>query len=163
VIAGKIHLIQIEAVEVVVMSESANIEAYRRALDAGQRHAPDGSEYWLARDLMVILSYARWENFIDVVRKGMLACENSGVLAEHHFRRTAKVMTYGKGSQRKIEDWFLSRYACYLIAMNGDPRVDQVAYAQQYFAVQTRLQEKSEEYDSASPPSSGDGYGKGVE
>lgn len=128
-----------------MMAESTNIETYKRALDEAQRHAPDGSEYWLARDLQAILNYARWENFIDVVRKSMLACDSGGVPSEHHFRQTAKVMTYGKGSQRKIEDWFLSRFACYLVAMNGDPHLPQVAYAQKYFAWETRLREQETE------------------
>ncbi len=129
------------------MSGTANIEAYKRALDAAQRHAPDGSEYWLARELQAILNYKQWDNFFEVVRKAMMACERSGQSADHHFRQTTKMVALGSGSKRKIPEWFLSRYACYLIAMNGDPRVEQVAYAQQYFAVQTRLQEQSEEYD----------------
>jgi DNA-damage-inducible protein D len=67
------------------MPESTNIEAYKHALDAAQRRAPDGSEYWLARDLMRILNYVRWENFIDVVRKAMLACDKGDVSSDHHF------------------------------------------------------------------------------
>jgi DNA-damage-inducible protein D len=129
------------------MSETVNIEAYKRALDAAQRHAPDGSEYWLARELQPILNYKQWENFLEVVRKAMMASEGSGQPAQYHFRQTTKMVRLGSGSKRKIEDWFLSRYACYLIAMNGDPRVAEVAYAQQYFAVQTRLQEQAQQYD----------------
>lgn len=121
--------------------ERINIETYKRALDTARRVAPNGSEYWMARDIQTVLGYARWENFTDVISKAMLACDSASVNSDHQFRRTAKTITTGNGAQRKIDDWFLSRYACYLIAMNGDPHLPQVAFAQQYFAVETRLRE----------------------
>ncbi len=121
--------------------EQVNIENYKNALDVARRVAPNGSEYWMARDIQAVLGYVRWENFIDIIQKARLSCESASVPSEYQFRQTTKVILQGKGVQRKIEDWFLSRFACYLIAMNGDPRVPQVAFAQQYFAVQTRLRE----------------------
>src|SRR5229473_5836156 len=86
------------------MSGTANIEAYKRALDAAQRHAPDGSEYWLARELQAILNYKQWDNFFEVVRKAMMACERSGQSADHHFRQTTKMVALGSGSKRKIPE-----------------------------------------------------------
>jgi DNA-damage-inducible protein D len=124
-----------------------NYGDFTKSLDNARKLAPNGQEYWMGRDVQIVLNYARWENFEEVLRKGMLACEGSGQPAEHHFRQTTKMVELGSGSKRKITDWFLSRYACYLVAMNGDPRVSEVAYAQQYFAMQTRLHEQQNEYD----------------
>jgi DNA-damage-inducible protein D len=126
---------------------SVNYGNFKDSLDKVRRVGPNGQEYWMGRELQSVLNYARWENFEEVLRKAMLACEGSRQPSDHHFRQTAKMASLGSGSKRKISDWFLSRYACYLVAMNGDPRVQEVAYAQQYFAVQTRLQEQSDQYD----------------
>ncbi|SRR5579885_903903 len=126
---------------------------FKRSLDVARRVAPNGSEYWMARDLQGVLNYARWENFEALIERGRLACEGSGQAADNHFRQTTKMVPIGSGTERKVADWFLSRYACYLITMNGDPQLPEVAYAQQYFAVQTRLQEQAAEqremYDRA--------------
>lgn len=102
-------------------------------------------EFWYARDLMVVLGYDRWENFAKVIQKAVTACENSDVNPENHFRGVTKMVSIGSGAERSIEDIILTRYACYLIAQNGDPRKEPVAFAQSYFAVQTRKQEVIEE------------------
>ncbi|MBF0388352.1 MAG: DNA damage-inducible protein D [Candidatus Omnitrophica bacterium] len=102
-------------------------------------------EFWYARNLMLVLGYDRWENFAKVIQKAVTACENSDVKPENHFRGVTKMVSIGSGAERPIEDIILTRYACYLIAQNGDPRKEPVAFAQSYFAVQTRKQEVIEE------------------
>jgi DNA-damage-inducible protein D len=118
---------------------------FSRALDSKRLEAPNGQEYWMGRDLQAVLNYARWENFEELIEKARVACQSGEVDPAGQFRQTTKLITAGKGAQREISDWYLSRYACYLIAINGDPRLPEVAYAQQYFAVQTRLQEQAVE------------------
>lgn len=98
-------------------------------------------EYWSARELMPILDYTRWENFEDVIKKAMQACLNSGQNVENHFRDVTKMTIVGSNTPIGIQDWELDRYACYLIAQNGDSRKEKIALAQTYFAVQTRRQE----------------------
>lgn len=98
-------------------------------------------ECWSARELQVILGYAKWDNFLKVVDKAKTACESSGVAVSDHFADVGKMVAIGSGTERKIDDLALSRYACYLIAQNGDSAKSEVAFAQTYFAVQTRRQE----------------------
>ncbi len=124
--------------------EKRIIELYRRKFD-DIRHEEDGIEYWYARELMTLLDYVQWRNFENVVKKGMLSCKNSGIRVEDHFAGVSKMVTLGSGANREVEDYMLTRYACYLIAENGDPRKEQIAFAQSYFAVQTRKQELIEE------------------
>jgi len=101
----------------------------------------EGIEYWSARELQLILGYLRWENFFNVVVRAKKACENAGSEIRDHFRDTTKMIAIAKGAQREVEDIALTRYACYLIAQNGDPAKPPIAFAQTYFAVQTRKQE----------------------
>ena len=98
-------------------------------------------ECWSARELQGVLGYTKWDNFIKVVEKAKTSCESSGVEVSDHFADVGKLVAIGSGTERRIDDLALSRYACYLIAQNGDPSKSEVAFAQTYFAVQTRKQE----------------------
>lgn len=102
-------------------------------------------EYWMARDLMPLLGYSRWENFVEAIERAKTACSKQKVEISFHFRDVTKMVEIGIGKKRAIADVMLSRFACYLIAMNGDPRKEEIAFAQGYFAVQTRKQELIEE------------------
>lgn len=105
------------------------------------------AEYWLAREIAPVLGYARWENFYKVLEKAKEACENSDIDVEDHFREVTKMVEIGSNTQREIEDTELSRYACYLIVQNADPRKKIVALGQTYFTVQTRRQELQDEFN----------------
>ena len=98
-------------------------------------------EFWFARELQPLLGYVRWENFEEVINKAVVACGNSGGNIDNHFREVTKMVKLGSGAERNISDYILTRYACYLIAQNGDSRKEEIAFAQSYFAVQTRKQE----------------------
>ena len=100
-----------------------------------------GVEYWNARELMSSLGYSQWKNFEEVIKKAMQACLSSGQYVNNHFSDVSKMVEIGYGTMREIKDWKLDRYACYLIAQNGDARKQEIAIAQTYFAVQTRKQE----------------------
>jgi DNA-damage-inducible protein D len=104
-------------------------------------HIEQGVEFWMARDIHELFEYNEWRNFINVIDKAKIACENSRQPIENHFVDVNKMVKVGSGSDREIPDVMLSRYACYLIAQNGDPRKETIAFAQSYFALQTRKQE----------------------
>ena len=101
----------------------------------------DGLEFWFARDLQILLGYDQWKNFQKVIEKAKIACQNAGLTIEDQFADVGKMITAGKGAAREIDDIALTRHACYLIAQNGDPRKEEIAFAMAYFAVQTRKQE----------------------
>lgn len=102
-------------------------------------------EFWYARELMPLLGYDRWENFDKAILRAVESCKASGVTVSDHFREVTKMIQTGKGARRSVKDYMLTRYACYLIAQNGDPKKQEIAFAQSYFAVQTRKQEVIEE------------------
>ena len=105
----------------------------------------DGVECWSARDLQPLLGYSKWENFSKVIEKAKEACRNAGNSDADHFPDVGKMVGIGSGTERKVDDMLLTRYACYLVAQNGDPRKEQIAFTQTYFAIQTRKAELIEQ------------------
>ena len=126
----------------------SDIEKYSEQTFEDIKHINEyGEEFWYARELQSVLEYAKWENFSNVISKAKEACANSGFSVKDHFPDVRKMVEIGSGAGRKIDDIMLSRYACYLIVMNGDPKKEVIAVGQTYFAVKTRQQEMIENYD----------------
>lgn len=125
-----------------------DIENVNESIFESIKHVNEyGQEYWTARELIPVLQYNEYRFFKKVILKAMDACEGSKVKASDHFVQVHEMVSIGSGAQRELEDFHLSRYACYLIAMNGDPRKEAIALAQTYFAVKTRQQELIEHYN----------------
>lgn len=123
-----------------------NAKEYKQFEDI--KHADEnGVEFWNARELSLTLDYTEWRNFSKVVDKAMLSCQNSGFECADHFVEVNKTIAMPKGASKKVKDYELSRYACYLIVQNGDPRKEPIALGQTYFAIQTRRQEIADAFN----------------
>lgn len=130
--------------------DKLSIVKYKSSFDAITSYIENDSgrdnvEVWFARDLQRLLGYARWENFQTAIYRAVESCNTLGVNIDDHFREVTKLVQLGNGSEREIKDYMLTRYACYLIAQNGDPKKEEIAFAQSYFAVQTRKAELIED------------------
>ena len=119
-----------------------NFDAISKSIEADNGEM---MEVWYARELQSVLGYVRWENFVIAINRAIESCNTQNINVDNHFREVTKMVVLGSGSQRAIVDFMLTRYACYLIAQNGDPKKEEIAFAQSYFAIQTRNAELIEE------------------
>ena len=126
------------------MSKEIIANSLNRNFESLKKVDENGVEYWEARELMLILGYKKWEKAEEVVARAARACINSGQAVDNHFHRMGKMVYIGSNTVREVRDWKLDRYACYLIAQNGDPKKPEIAMAQTYFAIQTRRQENTD-------------------
>lgn len=126
--------------------DKKRIEIIKNKFDTAIHNIEDEQiEFWFARELMTLLGYERWENFENAIYRAIDSCKGSNIAVSDHFREVTKMVALGSGAQRNVKDYMLTRYACYLIAQNGDPKKEEIAFAQSYFAIQTRKQELIEE------------------
>ena len=125
--------------------ETELVQTLTTTFEAHAQQTESGVEYWLARDIQFLLGYTKWDNFLNVVSKAKTACEVSGHQVRDHFADVGKTIQMPKSAEKEIPDLMLTRYACYLIAQNGDPKKQEIAFAQTYFAVQTRRAELIEQ------------------
>ena len=114
------------------------IQSLIKDFESRAQKTEEGIEFWLARDLQKLLGYDKWDNFINVIEKAKIACKNAGHAVMDHFADVGKMVKIGSKTEREVSDLMLTRYACYLIAQNGDPRKEEISFAQNYFAIQTR-------------------------
>ena len=129
-----------------IILSNLQAEEYKNFEEIKKRRE-DGTEYWNARELSKVLQYTKWENFAKVIDKARLACQNSGIENMYHFLEVRKTIQMPKNAQKVVIDYELSRYACYLIVQNGDPRKEVIALGQTYFAIQTRKQEVADYFN----------------
>ena len=131
------------------MEKEIILNSLNKDFESIKKTDENGVEYWQARELMPLLGYPNWQKAEEVIARAAKACVNSGQAVDNHFNRLVKMVEIGSGTVREVRDWKIDRYACYLIAQNGDSKKSEIAMAQTYFAVQTRRQEVFEKLSTS--------------